>query len=224
MAWCLVPSEAEFIIEDEPFASGGFRQAFKASSVTTGFRDVAWVVKKYLPEAIEGMRVTNQTPEEHTRKAVQGHYLARNFAWQLKEKVENDELEYGSTFDYKKVFMGKLDDNEYVTVEEYIDGKFAKYINNNGDIFTKDGILCKKAESLAHFSYEKSQGKLMVLDIQGSGYSLYDPEISSADQVDEEGKFQFCTGNLSGLAINNFFSVHKCNYYCNLLNLTLRPA
>jgi hypothetical protein len=35
---------------------------------------------------------------------------------------------FGKTFSYKKVFMGKTDDGEYVTIE-YIDDDFVKYIN-----------------------------------------------------------------------------------------------
>ena len=65
-----------------------------------------------------------------------------------------------------------------VSIEEYIDGDFIKYINNNGDVCEK-GTVCDKAEAFVHFTHEKSEGKLFVLDIQGAGYTLYDPEIAS---------------------------------------------
>ena len=42
----------------------------------------------------------------------------------------------------------------------------------------------------------------MVLDIQGPGYTLYNPEIASADLQSEDGGYQFCTGNLTGNAID----------------------
>ena len=45
----------------------------------------------------------------------------------------------------------------------------------------------------------------MLLDIQGSGHTFYDPEIASRQIMDEHGKVQFCTGNLSIAAIDNFF-------------------
>ena len=38
----------EFRIADQPFASGGFREAFKATSDTPGFSGVSWIIKKYL--------------------------------------------------------------------------------------------------------------------------------------------------------------------------------
>jgi len=123
----------------------------------------------------------NQTVESHTRKAVQMHHLARNFTSQMNKKVEKERLtEFGTTFHYKKVFLGKMSDGDYGTIEEFIDGVFVKYISNNGDIGAEDDVLCDKAQCFLHFTYEKSQGTLMELDVQGAGLTLYDPEIASA--------------------------------------------
>ena len=52
MEWCSVPTEAAFIIDEKPFASGGFREAFKASSLTTGFTDSTWVSEKVLTKSL----------------------------------------------------------------------------------------------------------------------------------------------------------------------------
>ena len=120
--------------------------------------------------------------------------------------------------------MGKTEDGELLTVEEFIPGDFAKFINNNGIVCEEDTMLCKKARAFSHFTYEKSEGKVMVLDIQGSGYTLYDPEIASAEIHNEDGGYKFCTGNLAGRAIESFFEVHQCNSYCKLLKLKLRPS
>ena len=68
------------------------------------------------------------------------------------------------------------------------------------------------------FSYERSQKEVMLLDIQGCGSCLFDPEIASK-QLDPKNML-FCTGNLSHNAIQNFTASHKCNDYCNLLKLT----
>jgi hypothetical protein len=64
-----------------------------------------------------------------------------------------------------------------------------------------------KAECYAHFTYEKSEGKLIVLDLQGSKYTLYDPDISSSELLDD-GKMQFWYGNLAAQAMENLFSNH----------------
>ena len=123
-----------------------------------------------------------QTIEEQTKKVVQMHYLARNFAAKLKEELlaSDNEILFGETMSYKKIFMGKIGE-EYVTVEEFVEGTFHKYINNNGNICESENAdpLTKKAECLAHFSYERSEREVMLLDSQGCGSCLFDPEIAS---------------------------------------------
>ena len=42
---------------------------------------------------------------------------------------------------------------------------------------------------------------LMLLDVQGSGSSLYYPEIASSELVDSENHLLYCAGNLSTEAI-----------------------
>lgn len=75
--------------------------------------------------------------------------------------------------------MGKTDIDEFVTIEEFIDGDFIKYINNTSSLCGEESEFRKKAESLVHFNYDKSKGRLMLMDLQGAEYSLYDPEIAS---------------------------------------------
>ena len=72
-----------------------------------------------------------------------------------------------------------------MTVEEYIDGDFVKYVNNDGEC-TRPAedelkVLHEKAETLVHFSYHLSDKKFMLLDIQGTSFRLYDPEIATAE-------------------------------------------
>ena len=95
------------------------------------------------------------------------------------------------------MFWGKLDANEYVTVEEYVEGSFVKHTNNNGNICgDTSSPVCRKAECLAHYSFERSNKGIMVVDIQGCDYFLLDPEIASRELKSNE-EFLFV------LAINN---------------------
>ena len=59
----------------------------------------------------------------------------------------------------------------------------------------------------------------MVVDIQGNGYDLFDPEIASTELVDKDMNYLYCSGNLSDVAISAFVSQHKCNRYCVLAGL-----
>ena len=57
-------------------------------------------------------------------------------------------------------------------------------------------------------------GKLMVLDIQGVGYTLFDPEIASIDRFISEGEDAealFYVGNLFEKGIDKFKEDHICN-------------
>ena len=86
-----------------------------------------------------------------------------------------------------------MQDGEYVTIEEFIDGDFTKYLNNTGLVCgNRSTDECKKAECLTHYSYEKSSEKLMLLDIQGSMYTLFDPEIASATLLIRFRIFVWC--------------------------------
>lgn len=224
MAWSSQPSAVEFSIANEPFGKGGFREAYKATSKTPEFCRQQWVVKKYLQSTVDIIKETKQTIEQHTKKVVQMHMLARNFTQKLeKELKEGDNLElYGKTLTYKRIFLGRINGEtgeQWVTVEEFIDGEFTKYINNTGLPCGEDSEIRQKCESLAHFSYERSDENIMVVDMQGSGHVLFDPEIASRELLDGE-EVLFSAGNLSITAITTFIENHSdCNLYCTLLGL-----
>ena len=131
------------------------------------------------------------------------HAVARNLTAGFSAKVPE---EFGQTFQCGKVFYSQWNEC-LVTVEEYVPGVFSKYINND-DIIEPDNIesdeIFQKAHCLSHFTYMYSEKKLIVLNIQSSGYKLYDPEIVTADLMetnDRSHEVYFCAGNLSTISI-----------------------
>lgn len=92
MLWSNVPTPVEFTVSETVLGEGAFRKAYKATSITKDFKDQTWVVKRYNSDALDIIHDTNQTVEAHTKKAVQVHLLAKNFADQLKQKVLSDEV------------------------------------------------------------------------------------------------------------------------------------
>ena len=78
----------------------------------------------------------------------------------------------------------------------------------------------KRHDAWVHYSYNTSQKKLMLLDIKGSKFDLYDPEIATADIMDdEESEIYFCCGNCTSVGIDEFLKGHKCNDYCKMMGL-----
>ena len=69
---------------------------------------------------------------------------------------------------------------DYVTVEQYIEGQFAKYLNSTGDIINHGNEAGFKAETFARYSFVKSGIQLMVLDLQFE-CQLCDPEIACTE-------------------------------------------
>ena len=149
-------------------------------------------------------------------------YVSKCNFIQQHEILIRDAPEFCETFQYGKVYFGFLNDGP-VTVEEFVDGQFAKYINNNDKCKTLPvdmKCIYQKAQSLIHHSYDLSNRKFILLDIQGSIYNLYDhPEIDTSKLFSGEGEFYFCSGNLSEFAISNFVKEHVCSGYCGMLAL-----
>ena len=219
MTWSTSGRTVNFVVDKKVLGAGGFREVFKATSDAHGFADSAWVVKRYLPEAITIIGKTNQSVMDHTKKVVQMHILDKNFAEQLTKKLQEDSKieQYGQTLKYRKIFMAQPGN---IVVEQFVAEEFVKFLNNTGSVCAEDSELRQKAESLTHFSYEKSDEQLMIVDVQGCGYELYDPEIASREILsDQSEQLMFAVGNLTTTAIDTFVAAHSCNKYCKLLAL-----
>ena len=129
----MISKSVEFDISKELLGEGGFQNAYKAQTTTSDFSSSTWVVKKYKPEDILAINQTRQSVETDSKKVIQMHCLAQNFASQLRSKVEKEGLTqlFGETMQYGDIYLGKEGD-EHVTIEQYVDGEFFKYINNDG--------------------------------------------------------------------------------------------
>ena len=92
-------------------------------------------------------------------------------------------------------------------LEPYSEGKFIKFVNNNGKINRQlpDNLIVQqqKVEALVHFNYEYTHKKLMLLDVQGSAeqMKLYDPKIATKKLMSGDDKIFLCAGNFK----------HGCN-------------
>ena len=181
--------EQDVIIQTQKFSSGAFRDAFRATSKTSGTPE-QWVVKTYNPKAVEAIVVKlSSTIDDHARKQVQMHVVARHLTQKFALTAPT---EFGACFKYNRCYYTTYNDRP-ATTEEYVPGNFVKYINVDGTFtYPRDGSSdeykeqFEKAQCLVHYSYNLSQKKLMLLDIQGSKFDLYDPEIATADIMDDE--------------------------------------
>lgn len=107
----------------------------------------------------------------------------------------------------------KHSNGEYITVEDYLHGKFEKFNSNTG--WVKNDTLSINAFS--HWTYHHSNGQYLVCDLQGidkfddengGSFELTDPVIMSNDK-------EFGVTDLGIIGISNWFYHHKCNEFCD---------
>ena len=111
------------------------------------------------PDALQEIIDIKGTVESHTKKVVQMHQPARNFAGQLQEKVDiDDDLidSFGDTFRYRTIYLGTLPNEEFVTAEEFGEGTVAEHVNNDGLPCGNDEIS-QKAVSFSLLICENQQ-------------------------------------------------------------------
>ena len=130
------PVERKIKIEKTSFASGGYREVFKASFRQGGN---LLVVKKFLPSSLEAIDQINnavgvsESAETFAKRAIQAHLLAKNFADQFRASLSTDlKASFGKTFAYGKAMLGELDSGDIIMMEDFVPGEFSKYINNDG--------------------------------------------------------------------------------------------
>lgn len=136
------------------------------------------------------------------------HYLAPNFASQLKEQIEKEHLmEFGPTFEYKMVFIGKTDSGKFVSIEEYIVGDFIKYITKTVK-YVKRVQFVTRHRPFSTILMRNLRVTLLFLTFRVLGTHYMTQKL-------HDGTYQFCTENLFEIAMKKLFEKHQCNKYRN---------
>ncbi len=104
---------------------------------------------------------------------------------------------------------------KYYYGENFINGRYEKYNNNAGwaNATGPDANQSLIAQALSHYSWQLTQGYLMIVDLQGVGNILTDPQIHCLDSE------RFGKGNLGYQGMLMFFNTHQCNEHCQKLGL-----
>ena len=109
--------------------------------------------------------------------------------------------------------------NEYVIVEDYLEGEFQKFISNTGWVNPECLSIYKLMPTFAHWTWVHTNGNLMVVDLQGVRYTdkyiLTDPCILSLNK-----EYGATDTAVMGMAL--FFITHKCTDLCHSFNISHR--
>ncbi|XP_036382621.1 alpha-protein kinase 2-like isoform X2 [Megalops cyprinoides] len=108
-------------------------------------------------------------------------------------------------------------DIPYATLEEELVGDFVKYSVKDGkeiNFMRQDSEAGQKCCTFQHWVFHKTEGNLLVTDMQGVGMKLTDVGISTCTKG-----YKGFRGNCPASFIDQFKVLHQCNKFCVLLGL-----
>ncbi|EKX52575.1 hypothetical protein GUITHDRAFT_51449, partial [Guillardia theta CCMP2712] len=97
--------------------------------------------------------------------------------------------------------------------EPLLEGEYVKHNDNYGEIGTEEAV----PQAFSHFTWDASDKRILICDIQGVGNYWTDPQIHSVDPSQED---IFGKGNFGLDGVKQFFHTHRCNSLCLELGLS----
>ena len=189
----------------EPFAEGRFRYAYKGKwDAPLSKAGQQCVVKKF-KDSYTWERTGLDTTEKIYSRAQQ---LGKTFGRGIEFTSCYVEIVTRCDRDVPKGV--RL--NEYIAVEDYLEGSFMKWCNNYGYVSKEARGVDYTLASFMHWSWVYTKGQEMVGDLQGvkqpgNTYQLTDPAIMSIS-----GDYGVTDTGIEGMAM--FFLVHECSDIC----------
>jgi len=188
-----------FLVCPHPFAEGAMRYAFHAFDEKNECKLVAKVYKDVKMQEAHWWYGGEMDTQACAR------FIAEEFS---KLYPENP-----VSFVQAQLFRNS--ENEpfpFMAIEPWLDGDYQKLTSNAG-YMAKNSQL---AQALSHFSYQFSEGALMLTDHQGVKDNLTDPQIHCDEQ-------RFGPGNLSSEGMDIFWSLHTCSDICREVGCQPHP-
>jgi hypothetical protein len=182
-------------IESRAFAEGGIRKAFKALDLLEPNKQFVVKISKTAKEP----RINYEHDVTMQRFCQQ---------WALNFNASNPPKKIAFT----PAWLLELVDRPghvYAGMEEFIPGEYIKYSNNQGMVMTERNT----PQAFSHFTYEKSNHQILIIDVQGVGDFYTDPQVHCVDVK------SFGVGNLGKRGMDYFLNTHKCNAICDHLAL-----
>ncbi|KAG8629050.1 hypothetical protein KVT40_002915 [Elsinoe batatas] len=147
---------------------------------------------------------------------MQQQALCKSFALEFNGLVQTDHpLDFVTTICLQGTAGARKDDIMFL--EPLIDTTNYVRYNSNGYYVLNDDDdpFNVMAQAFSHFTFERSFGNFLVVNIQGYRNTLTDPAIHTK----EGEKFKLLPTNLHEEGFKFFFALHKCNAICGKLQL-----
>ena len=198
------------IIDDIPFNEGALRYAYYLYDKEVQMNYVAKLDKK--------LNILRDNLKDYSRELESitiCHHISNEFDERIINFIPKNQtnilIKYIHCYIYE--ITSPSPSHKYYYVENYLPGEYEKYNNNSGWVTEDMSEQSLVAQAFSHFSYQYTQGYLMIVDLQGVGGILTDPQIHCLN------KDKFGIGNLGYVGFIRFFLSHNCNKYCKALGL-----
>ncbi|CAN8179394.1 unnamed protein product [Coccothraustes coccothraustes] len=206
------------------FGEGMHRRAFRSrvlQGLAPAFAPGHPCVLKVHSALTYGTKSRDELLQKNYSLALQECYVqntAREYAKLYAAEAESLEG-FGEVPEIIQIFLIHRPANNipYATVEEELVGEFVKYSVKDGkevNFLRRDSEAGQKCCTFQHWVYEKTNGNLLVTDLQGVGMKLTDVGIATLAKG-----YKGFKGNCSFSFIEQFRALHQCNEYCEMLGL-----
>lgn len=211
--------KCQVTLSNTPFAEGAMRYAFYMKDITLNQKLVG-KLNKTIKQSENNLN--------HLSKDILSLTICRHIAYDFDDRILNILPDTRLLINFVHAYIYELIDysnrsaaehailpshQQFISVENYIEGEYSKYNNNSGwtnDCLNETSLI---AQAFSHFSWQITRGYLMIVDLQGVGNILTDPQIHCMDPK------KFGKGNLGYVGMMKFFMSHICNSYCKHLEL-----
>jgi len=198
-------------IAPTPFAEGGMRVAYYAY-----FNNAYYVIKEFNKESLDQLLCDYKcSVRDAVAKDMRCVLLADAFALEFNKQIGG----HGSSIRYNPPRMIKRG-GRYYYAELAMDGNYQKFNNNAGWVDDSKSQAHHMAATFCHFTYQRTAGLAMVVDIQGVDLMWTDPQIHTNLMSKGDALCQrYSLGNNGRAGMKRFFVTHRCNDFCRKLNL-----
>jgi Mg-chelatase subunit ChlD len=204
-------------LRERPFTQGGMR-------LVHGFLDAT--LPQVKPHRMVGKlsKFRDQDTADFTKAAANSVAVAKFFVRCFEHAGATALVTRGLKFIVLECYRYVAEDGTSFVGERYLPGAFTKFNSNNGYV-DKEHPLSEAVQALSHFSYQASEGEMMIADLQGvvagSPHRCFcfftDPQVLSVRKC-------FGPADLGPAGMRKFFAHHKCGPTCEALGLKANPT
>lgn len=198
--------------------------------LAAGGMRTAYAMSEFLPSSRRGGSYTESVAKTfHTAvaKTPQGHrdahfneaatqMIAEGFAREYNAHPAVASNTRANKIAFVSASVLELPGGKLANAEFLLPGNYVKHNDNNGGV-TAEGREVPNAFS--HFTYERTRGALIVVDIQGVGDFFTDSQIHTRDGPNGGVANGYGVGNMGAAGIRKFCASHRCNAVCRALRL-----